>query len=122
MHYWPMPVPAGSVRVVRAAAVGAVLVATACGTRLPDKDFTANAQEQVVTGPGGVTASAAPGGVVPTSGSTLPVGGPSAVSTAGAGQGGGGGATGAPGNTASDVGVTTDSITIGTIASKTNPF
>jgi branched-chain amino acid transport system substrate-binding protein len=103
-------------------ALVAVLAATACGTRLPDKDFVSAGQQQVVTGPGGVGATGGPGVVVPTSGSGLP-----GVTTSGGGattgnNGPGGNVPAVAGNTASDVGVTADSITIGTIASKTNPF
>ena len=100
-----------------------VLVSAACGTRLPNKDFAAAGQQQVVTGPGGVSASIGPGGVVPTTGSGPPGVAPSGAASQGSnGSGSGTGITPVAGNTASDVGVTADSITIGTIASKTNPF
>src|SRR3954469_12749114 len=92
----------------------AMLVLAACGTRLPDKDFNAG-QQQVVTGPGGVTPTTGPNGVVPTV-SGLPSAGPSG-SGAPNGNGNGNGAgsvTPVAGNTASDVGVTANSITIGT--------
>ena len=100
-----------------------VVGAAACGTRLPDKDFTL-AQQQYATGPGGVTSTTGPGGVTSTTGPGLPgVPGGSAGPSAGPGAANGGGdGSGAAGNTASDVGVTATTITIGTIASKTNPF
>src|SRR3954454_12630627 len=89
----------------------AVLALTACGTRLPDKDFNAG-QQQVITGPGGVSPTTGPNGVVPTVSGL-----PSAAATATGGQSGNGGNGGgaiAPvaGNKASDVGVTAKSITI----------
>src|SRR4051812_41086599 len=61
----------------------AVLALAACGTRLPDKDFVAG-QQQVVTGPGGVTSTTGPNGVVPTVSGGLPGVGPSAGSSTGA--------------------------------------
>src|SRR3954451_7000236 len=98
----------------------AVLALAACGTRLPDKDFSAG-QQQVVTGPGGVTSTTGPNGVVPTV-SGLPSAGPSGSGPQNVNGNGGGSVAPVAGNTASDVGVTANSITIGTIASKTNPF
>ena len=99
-----------------------VLGAAACGTRLPDKDFAAPSQ-QIITGPSGVTASSGPGAVVPTSSAGLPGAVPSAGSSQNSNGGGAGGnIKPVAGNTASDIGVTADTITIGTIASKTNPF
>src|SRR5690242_2374286 len=99
----------------------AVLALAACGTRLPDKDFSAG-QQQVVTGPGGVTSTTGPGAVVPTVSGGLPGVGPTTGGTQHGNGNGGGTIVPVAGNTASDVGVTADSITIGTIASKTNPF
>ena len=57
-----------------------MLALAACGTRLPDKDFSAAGQQQVVTGPGGVTSTTGPNGVVPTV-SGLPSAGPSGGGT-----------------------------------------
>jgi branched-chain amino acid transport system substrate-binding protein len=107
-------------------------VLAACGTRLPDSAFV-QAQQQagapVATGPSGQPlpgASVGPGGGSVPGGGTLPGGGPSGGSIGNGGNGGnsngnrsgGGGA----GNTASDVGVTATTITIGSISSRTNPF
>jgi branched-chain amino acid transport system substrate-binding protein len=110
----------------RALAVLALALTASCGTRLPDSDF-ARAGEQVVgpsQGPGVSLSPGAPGSPAPTSG-------PGATSGPRAGHqssGPGGGPTTGPGggpdapNTASDVGVTPTTITIGNIVSKTNPF
>jgi branched-chain amino acid transport system substrate-binding protein len=104
----------------------AVVAIASCGTRLPDRDFL-QSQQQVpgVTSTSGATTG--PGVPVATSGPNAPtaVGGGNAQPGAGGGQSGGNGGSGghgAAGNTASDVGVTATTITIGTIASKTNPF
>src|SRR4051794_25066646 len=80
----------------------AVLVLAACGTRLPDKDFTAG-QQQVVTGPSGVTSTTGPNGVVPTV-SGLPSAGPSGSGPQNGNGNGGASVTPVAGNTASDVG------------------
>ena len=97
-------------------------VLTACGTRLDDADFVqAQREQQGLTPVPGTTASAgvpgagngdtgnvggnAPGGSVPGGGSTA---GPGVPGSAGPGPGG-------AANTASDVGVTPTTITIGNI-------
>jgi len=110
-----------------AVAALSVLVLTGCGTRLPDSDFV-RAQQQggTLPGPGASVVpttgpGAGPGGVgAPAPGASGGPGG-SAGDGGSGGQGNGSSGNGA-GNTASDVGVTATSITIGTIASKTNPF
>jgi len=101
----------------------AVLVLAACGTRLPDRAFV-QAQQQAGGQPGVVGPSAGAG--VPTAGPGASVG-PSAPGTGpgtapGGGSGLGGSGQGGQRNTASDVGVTPTTITIGSISSKTNPF
>src|SRR5947209_9216349 len=114
------PQTSASLRRIALPGLLALVALAGCGTRLPDKDVTAG-QQQVVTGPGGVTATTGPNGVVPTLSGL-----PSAASSSGGTQNGNSNAGGSiapvPGNTASDIGVTANSITIGTIASKTNPF
>ncbi|MBV9291426.1 MAG: ABC transporter substrate-binding protein [Frankiales bacterium] len=116
-------------RAFAAAAAGSVLVLAACGTRLPDSAFV-RAQQQVggtSAGPGGGPLPSggvvAPSGVRPSTGASGPAGGPSSGPNPGGGgpssqSTGGGGAH----NTASDVGVTPTTITIGEIASISNPF
>jgi ABC-type branched-subunit amino acid transport system substrate-binding protein len=79
-------------RLTCALAVSATLALAACGTRLPDSAFSPTA--------------------TPIAGATT---GPTAPATAGT-------SSSAAANTASDVGVTPTTITIGEIASSTNPF
>src|SRR4051794_41622522 len=100
----------------------AMLALAACGTRLPDKDFNAG-QQQVITGPGGVTSTTGPNGVVPTV-SGLPSAGPSGSGAPnGTGNGNGGGrGTPVAGKTPSDLGAPPHSITIGTLRGKTKPL
>src|SRR4029077_15888389 len=103
----------------------AMLIAAACGTRLPDSSFVqaqqlvqTSASPGATTGPGGPTPL--PGASSGAPGSTTGPGGPgvgpgsSTGPTASSGPGGG------PANFASDVGVTATTITIGSIVSKTN--
>ena len=109
------------------AAVG-LLTLTACGTRLSDSQFV-QTQPQQAGAPGAVvpSASAGPGGVVP-GGTSGQGGGTGSLPGGSTGQvPGGGSSPGGPGprsgpNTASDMGVTPTTITIGNIVSKTNPF
>jgi branched-chain amino acid transport system substrate-binding protein len=108
------------------AAVLAVGLLSACGTRLPDSAFSN--QQQVGAGPGtggsttttgkGATGSSGSAGTAGSSGSKGSSGSSGSGSAAGGGTAGKGGA----GNTASDTGVTASSITIGEIVSRTNPF
>src|SRR4051812_46830414 len=111
---------------MRAQPLAALLLAgslAACGTRLPDAAFSAADQAdapQVTSG----TPAATP------EGTASPVPGASAAASAGPGQtevtsvvpGSGIAAPGAPPNTASDVGVTPTTITLGTISSRSNAF
>jgi branched-chain amino acid transport system substrate-binding protein len=119
----------GRVRLLAVSAVVATTALAACGTRLPEDDFAQAQQGGVlVPGPDG---SLAPG-VVPTGGSGGPTAGPSATSGPGAGplatsgpdgsDGDTGPGPGAANNTASDIGVTPTTITIGNISSKDNVF
>ena len=123
-------------RLLHIAAAGSTLLLTACGTRLSNSEFV-QAQQQAGVAPGQVVPSASAG-----SGGTATGPAGSVNSSGGSGTGGsaggggpssGGGAYGGEGssgttngggaaNTASDVGVTPTTITIGTIASRTNPF
>jgi len=118
---------APSRRLAGAAAISMLLL-TACGTRLSNGAFDRVQSQQTGPNAGG------PGGG-PSAGPDASAGpvGPSAAPTQGSGNGNGGngqsgngngngGGTGAQGNTASDIGVTATTITIGNIVSKTNPF
>ena len=109
-------------RVRRSCLLLLVLLMTACGTRLPDRDFAGQAAG--VTGPT-QGPSLAPG-VGPTAGPAATAG-PQATATAalGPGQQPAPGASRGPrdaANTASDVGVTATTIRLGTISSRTNAF
>ncbi len=114
------------------------LVASACGTRLPDSAFTATERgsgavqavgnggsaSDLGTGQGGATTgqasggSAAGGGSAPTGGGAAPGSGGSSGGTSSGGGGGGASAK----NTASDIGVTPTTIRVGNISSRSNPF
>jgi len=104
--------------------VAVLMVMAACGTRLPDRDFVQAQQQQ--PGPTGAGQTTGPGGAVSTTGPQAPAGQPGSTSGPGSSttqtSGPSGSGQAGAGNTASDVGVTSTTITIGTIASKTNPF
>jgi ABC-type branched-subunit amino acid transport system substrate-binding protein len=112
-------------RLVLIAATFPPLLLTACGTRLPDSSFRAGQFQQVATGPGATvpTAGAATPGIGNVPGATASAGAfiPGAPGSPGS-NGSAGSQNGGGGNTPSDVGVTAKTITIGSIASRTNPF
>lgn len=116
------------------------LALAACGTRLPDRDFVVSsggvvAGDPAAAGDLGTDASAAPDAAAPgttAAGSAgASTGGSGATSTTGSAANAGSAAKGAAAgssagkgaaNTASDVGVTPTTITLGSISSRTNPF
>lgn len=115
-----------------AATAVATLLLAGCGSRLPDSAFVGSEQQQG----GAQAAGGGAGGSLPTPGASADTGaggqgstGTGANggdSTSAQGGGGGGGTTGRGGgstkNTASDVGVTASTVTIGNIVSQTNAF
>ena len=110
---------------VPVALLAAASLLAACGTRLPDSAFPAVRGTTVVTteqpGTAGATATAAPSA----SSSTGPGGsdnGPGGPVATGPSAGPGSGLTNGRPNTASDVGVTPTTITLGQIVSRANPF
>src|SRR3954466_6655500 len=118
-----------SPRVLAALAAVGCLVTAARGTRLPDSACARAQQQEGLAPQTGASGSATPlPGASKTAGpgaSTGPGGqggqGPGAQGGGGGSGGSGGSGDGKP-NTASDVGVTASTITIGNIVSKTNPF
>ena len=116
-------------RMLAATAIAATLVLAACGTRLPNSAF---APQQVVAGatPSTGASGGASTGPTPTGSRSGGPGASTGPSGGGIGPGGGGsgpgGSTGpgrgGAGNTASAIGVSPTTITIGEIVSRTNPF
>jgi branched-chain amino acid transport system substrate-binding protein len=112
--------PAGALALTIAAST---LLLAACGTRLSDGAF--DRAQVAQAGPSGAAPSGGPStGPNATTGPVGPGGGPSQGPGGGStpGAGGNNGGSGPMGNTASDIGVTPTTITIGNIVSKTNPF
>ncbi|HET7326941.1 MAG TPA: ABC transporter substrate-binding protein [Nocardioidaceae bacterium] len=122
-------------RVAAAAMGGLTLLATACGTRLPDSAFqaaqgSAAAVDQGAGDNGGVVgpeSSAGPGGAAGGGANTgsaagAPAGGSDGSRTGGQSGSGSGSTKTATKNTASDVGVTPTMIRVGAIDSISNPF
>ncbi|HWC38888.1 MAG TPA: ABC transporter substrate-binding protein [Acidimicrobiales bacterium] len=115
--------------VVIGVTVGA-LTLSACGTRLGNAAFLQAQRGSGTSGSGDLSTgdqggSGGTNGSAGTAGTQTAAGGANGGSAAGAGGGpggGGGGGAGAPGNTASDVGVTPNSITIGNITATGGSF
>ncbi len=116
--------------VVIGVAVGALML-SACGTRLSNAAFLqaqrgSGASGDLSTGDQGTTGANGSAGTAGTQtaagGATGAAAGGPGGAAGGAGGSGGGGGAGAPGNTASDVGVTPNSITIGNITATGGSF
>lgn len=120
MRQWSVMAPSRSL--AGAVAVSTLLLA-ACGTRLSNGAF--DRAQQLQSGQTGPQTSSGPaGGPNPTSSAVGPGGAPTQGPGGGPSTGprGGNGGAGPLGNTASDIGVTPTTVTIGNIVSQTNPF
>jgi ABC-type branched-subunit amino acid transport system substrate-binding protein len=112
---------------VRPRPIAALLLAgslTACGTRLPDAAFTAaepTTEPAVTTGGGGPAVAGSTASPVPGA-STAASPGSNGIDLTSVPPGSGVAAPGAARNTASDIGVTPTTITLGTISSRSNAF